>query len=156
MTLASALGQKIATLLQRNPDYIAVRPQKEDFWRDQLIRFDVYIESTRVITIVELEFRRESPIHNVAKTVAWSAHLATGEKVQLVQIFDSRTYNPNHLGKKLATFLGQHGNLISANFQYYPSDMDIPPSLYHAYADDPDTLRYCALAIIDTVTTAMN
>jgi hypothetical protein len=121
-----------------------VQPAKEAFLGDHTIQFDLYLENED-ITIVEVELRREAPLHNVAKIIMWASHLFEPKKVMLIQLFDSSHYDKeSKLQKTLAVFLGEKATAILStgiSFEYYHMDLDIPRIVYRNCAHHRDEIK---------------
>lgn len=103
------------------------------------IIFDIYLESSTKIIVIEIEMRRPDPIHNVIKTAHWLVSSRKKKKVYLIQLFNSSYFcGKKRTSRDFCIFLGKRLFLIlhkQPYFYYKNIDFSISPKDYRSYND---------------------
>jgi len=157
MSFASDFQNLLASEFRRRfKAYLLVESPKEVYIGDQRIAFDIYLERPNKIVIIEVELRREAPLHNVAKTLLWASKNTGIKYINLIQAFDRVSYYSNvpSLNLQLASFLGELGKLFlkdKRNFTYQQLLLDIPQEFYSRSTQPLSKIKSLAINTCDQI-----
>jgi hypothetical protein len=124
-TLADSLKQKF------DNKYNIINTEEIRYARGKhKIEFDIYLESGEYIVIIELEIKRQDPVHNIIKTVFWLRSLSKAKKVYMIQAFNASYYRHNKaVLKTFSEFIGRKAFMLSkqtSSFNYRSMEFDYP------------------------------
>jgi len=126
-TCASVLSDRLLDLF-KNKFKLVVEKEKEEYVCGEPIRFDLFFEQPATVVVIEIEMKRENPLHNVAKTLYWAENSYSKKRVKMVHLFEKSFFEKGNkkLQKELAIYIGEISRKIAKNFEYYSREFKLP------------------------------
>jgi len=114
-TLAINLKKKFGS------EYTNVSPEETFYAKGEYkICFDIYLESRENIVVIELEVKRQDPVHNVIKTIYWLQSVNNNKKVYMIQLFNDDYYKEKKMIlRKSSEFIGKRVFMLSRRIPYF-------------------------------------